>query len=53
MNFHRNPDCAPICRRLSHLYIEAIPVGVRLTESFYNALSTGEPLEERFDRNFE
>lgn len=53
MNFHRNPDCAPICRRLSHLYINAIPVGVRLMENFYDALSTGDPLDERFDRNFE
>lgn len=53
MNFRRNPKCAPVCRKLSHLYIHAIPVAETLIETYVDELYSSDTLNDRFNRNFE
>lgn len=48
-----NPRCAESSQELLSRFKRAVPLAVRMLESFDHSLQTGSKLDSRFDRNFE
>lgn len=53
VNFEPNPKCADSCQTLFHFLKNAIHPTLTLMEEYYAHLDEDEPLNERFQRNFE
>lgn len=53
MSYEPNPDCAEISGKLMDLFMKAVAPTVDLIHEYYKGVENNEPLNSRFDENFD